>query len=135
MDTSVSIICSKHLYIFVIRSKSGIVESKDKSRRAVSLKACWLNNYVEFKHDDSIVKKMMLEPSNFIIKHAYDKWGPDDNKWLDNKVSKFFLKYIKLSWMDCIYPYPNPWMEPMFIYSDIFKDEINLKAFKAHIKK
>lgn len=114
---------------------SGHEGSSQKLRRAASAKACWISDYVEFKRDSGLLGKKLKDPSCFILKHANKKWGSDDAKWPDSCVSKYLVKFIKLSWMDCIYPFPNPWMEPLFNYSEFFKDPAATKAFRAFIVK
>jgi hypothetical protein len=56
-----------------------------------------------------------------------------NKKRADKKVNQFdemdmatcqkFLTYLHMSWMNWLYPMPNPWQEPLFIPKDFFSAE------------
>ena len=111
----------------------------DKIYRKNSTMLCWYGGnyggFVEYKDFPTIVKDKLSDPACFILKHAYDTWGPEHAVWPREKISKYLIKFIRLAWLDCIYPYPNPWMEGLFDYRTFFKSSKDLKEFTNFIEK
>lgn len=118
---------------------SGDRSCPDKVYRKNTIMLCWyggnMGGFREYENFPVIIKDKIKDPNFFVIKYAHDRWGVDWTKWPRNMVSKYLLRFIRLSWLDCIYPYPNPWMEPLFDYSTFFKSNSHLKEFKDFIKK
>jgi hypothetical protein len=118
---------------------SGDKSCKDKIYRRKATELCWyggsLGGYREYKDFPTILKDKIADPSCFVIKYACDRWGPDPLYWPYDKISKYLIKFVRLSWLDCIYPYPNPWMEELFDYKSIFKAKGSAKAFESFIEK
>ena len=118
---------------------SGPVDSPIKALRRQESFLCWAGDpeegFMSYRHDAEKLKFKLKEPGCFIIRHAYEKYGNKVETWPFEKITKYFLKFLKMSWLDSIYSYPNPWMEPVFDYSQFFKNKDDLKAFTDFIKK
>jgi hypothetical protein len=50
-------------------------------------------------------------------------------------MSQLFIKYVRMSWMDSLYPFPNPWMEPLLDPDLFFSDPRDAIGFKKHMNK
>lgn len=118
---------------------SGDRSCDGKTYRRKCTELCWyggsLGGYREYKDFPTILKDKVGDPGCFIVKYAFDKWGPDPSLWPHDRISKFLIKFVRLSWLDCIYPYPNPWMEGLFDYKSIFKSKGSTRSFESFIKK
>jgi hypothetical protein len=55
-------------------------------------------------------------------KKRIDKKSNDFDE-MDMATCQKFLTYIHMSWMNWLYPMPNPWREPLFIPKDFFSEE------------
>jgi hypothetical protein len=117
----------------------GNVGTVDKDRRRIEALICWagteMYGFNSYKNSSELLSNKIADPGCFILKYACDKWGMDFNKWPIETITKYFIKFLRLAWLDCIYPYPNPWMERLFDYSYFFKNREDLKAFTSFIKK
>jgi hypothetical protein len=49
---------------------------------------------------------------------------------MDMATCQKFLTYLHMSWMNWLYPMPNPWQEPLFIPKDFFSAE-ELERYNA----
>ena len=49
-------------------------------------------------------------------------------------MSQLFIKFVKVAWMDSLYPFPNPWMERILDPRIFFSDEIDAIGFMSHMK-
>jgi len=116
----------------------GPVKSACKAIRRIEATICWEGTdtygFRSYNSDPDKLSAKLNDPGCFILKYASDKWGSDFKKWPYEKITKYFIKFLRLSWLDSIYPYPNPWMEPLFDYSQFFKNKNDLDAFKKFIR-
>jgi hypothetical protein len=102
-------------------------QTDEKLVRKFDVYSCWSRGLEDNK--DAI-----NSPGWFLIREARKRWG-DHKLWISTlRTSQLFVKFMKLCWMDSLYPYPNPWMEKVFDPRLFFGDEIDSIGFMAHMK-
>lgn len=75
------------------------------------------------------------KPGWFIIREGRRRW-PNHKIWVTAlRMSQLFIKYVRLAWMDSLYPFPNPWMEKLLDPDLFFYDKVDSIGFAEHMRK
>lgn len=74
----------------------------------------------------------MARPGWFIIREGNIRWK-DHKPWVRTlRMSQLFIKFLNVSWTDCIYPYPNNWMEKILEPGIFFNSSVDSLGFATH---
>jgi hypothetical protein len=75
------------------------------------------------------------KPGWFVMREGRKKWT-HALPWVATlRMSQLFIKYVRMAWMDSLYPFPNPWMEPLLDPDLFFSDSVDAIGFKHHMNK
>ena len=103
-------------------------QTDDKLVKKFDVYSCWSKGL-------SASISEMARPGWFIIREGSTKWA-NHKPWVSSlRMSQLFIKFVRMAWMDSIYPYPNPWMEKVFDPDLFFSQEKDSIGLAIHLSK
>ena len=90
--------------------------------------SCWSKGLTESSGE-------LHKPGWFLLREGKKRWMYALPWVATLRMSQLFIKYVRMSWMDSLYPFPNPWMEPLLDPDLFFSDPVDATGFKNHMNK
>ena len=100
-------------------------QSEEKIKRKEKVHGCWASGTALGADHDKKIKWDIADEANKLFANKQE-WH------MELRSSQLFIRYIRMAWLDCFYPYPNPWMERVLDPDLFFKSEDSALKFKCH---